>query len=117
MAGEKMEIKSSTPSGVSDDAKLWSALNYVFPILMLIVVYLVEDKKKDKFILFHAWQSTLLAIAAWVVAMIITVVTLGFGGLCTPLLILVFLYFAYRAYKGEKFMLPVVGEMAQKQVK
>lgn len=114
---EKMEIKSSTPSGVSDDAKLWSALNYVFPILMLIVVYLVEGKKKDKFILFHAWQSTLLAIAAWVVSMIVAVVTFGIGTLCMPLVILVFLYFAYRAYKGEKFMLPVVGEMAEKQVK
>ena len=114
---EKMEVKSTTPSGVSDDAKLWSALNYVFPILMLIVVYLMEDKKKDKFILFHAWQAALLSIAAWVVAMVVTVVTFGIGGLCMPLLILVFLYFAYRAYKGEKFMLPVVGEIAQKQVK
>ena len=117
MAGEKMEVKSTTPSGVSDDSKLWSALNYVFPILMLVVVYLVEDKKKDKFVLFHAWQSTLLAVAAWVVAMVISVVTLGFGALCTPLLLIVFLYFAYRAYKGERFVLPVIGEFAEKQVK
>ncbi|MEW6748219.1 MAG: hypothetical protein AB1295_00735 [Candidatus Micrarchaeota archaeon] len=112
-----MEIKSSTPSGVSSEAKLWSALNYVFPILMLIVVYLMEDKKKDKFIMFHAWQSTILAIVAWVVSMIVAVVTFGIGSLCMPLIILVFLYFAYKAYQGEKFLLPVVGEFAEKQVK
>ena len=117
MAGQKMEVKSTTPSGVSDEAKLWSALNYVFPILMLIVVFLMEDKKKDKFILFHAWQSTLLAVAAWVVSLVVTVVTLGIGGLCMPLVLLVFLYFAYKAYQGEKFVLPVVGEFAEKQVK
>ncbi len=30
----------------------------------------------------------------------------GFGGLCVPLLWLVFLYWAYKAYQGEIFEIP-----------
>ncbi|MFH0737637.1 MAG: hypothetical protein V1827_03715 [Candidatus Micrarchaeota archaeon] len=114
---EKMEIKTSTVSGLSNESKLWAALCYVFPVLMFILVYVMEDKKKDKFVFFHAWQSLLLGIVCWALAMVIATVTFGIGIVCFPVLIIVFLYFAYRAYQGEKFLLPVVGEYAEKQMK
>jgi uncharacterized membrane protein len=122
MAEEKKDVKpptiaSTTVSGLSNESKVWAALCYVFPILMFILVYVMEDKKKDKFLLFHAWQSMLAALAGWLVGMVLAVVTLGIGGLCFPLLWLVLLYFAYKAYQGEKFLLPVVGEYAEKQMK
>ena len=122
MAEEKKEAKapavaSTAVSGLSNDSKVWAALCYVFPVLMFILVYVMEDKKKDKFVFFHAWQSMLLGLGTWVITMVVAVVTFGIGGLCFPLLILVFLYFAYKAYQGEKFLLPVVGEYAEKQMK
>jgi uncharacterized membrane protein len=122
MAEEKKEAKapavaSTAVSGLSNDSKVWAALCYVFPVLMFILVYVMEDKKKDKFVFFHAWQSMLLGLVTWVITMVVAVVTFGIGGLCFPLLILVFLYFAYKAYQGEKFLLPVVGEYAEKQMK
>jgi uncharacterized membrane protein len=123
MAGEekkidaKLNITSTTPSGLSSESKLWAALCYVFPVLMFIVVYVMEDKKKDRFILFHAWQSMLFALGTWVVAMVIATVTFGIGAICFPLLFIAYLYFAYKAYQGEKFLLPVVGEFAEKQMK
>ncbi len=120
MAGEKVESKPapSTPSsGASDEERLWGALCYVFPVLMFILVYVTEDKKKSKFIFFHAWQSLLLGLGTWVAAMVVAVVTFGIGGLCFPLLLIMFLYFAYKAYQGERFVLPVVGEYAEKQMK
>ncbi len=133
MAGEKVEAKpaaapapapkpAAAPSGgapaggsVSGDSKLWAALCYVFPVIVGIIV-LVTDKKNDKYVLFHAYQSLAAGIALWVLGMVITVVTFGIGGLCFPILWLVFLYFAWKAYQGEKFMLPVVGDFAEKQM-
>jgi uncharacterized membrane protein len=121
MAGEKVEAKpaAATPasSGVSDESRLWSALCYVFPVLMFLLVYISEDKKKDKFLFFHAWQSLLLGLGTWLVAMVIAVVTFGIGALCFPVMLLVWLYFAYKAYQGERFVLPVIGEYAEKQMK
>ncbi|MFH0884386.1 MAG: hypothetical protein V1861_01615 [Candidatus Micrarchaeota archaeon] len=122
MAEEKKDIKppamaSTTVSGLSNESKVWAALCYVFPILMFILVYVMEDKKKDKFVLFHAWQSLLAGLAGWVVAMVLAVVTFGIGGLCFPVVWLALLYFAYKAYQGERFVLPVVGEYAEKQMK
>jgi len=122
MADEKKDIKppvmqTTTVSGLSNDSKVWGALCYVFPILMFILVYVMEDKKKDKFVLFHAYQSLFAGIALWAVAMVIAVITFGIGALCFPLAWLVFLYFAYQAYQGQKFLLPVVGDYAEAQAK
>ena len=100
---------------MSGDSKLWGALCYVFPVLVGIIV-LVTDKKNDKFVLFHAYQSLAAGIGLWVLGMIVAVITFGIGGLCFPLIWLLFLYFAWKAYQGEKFMLPVVGDFAEKQL-
>lgn len=111
-----MEAAKPAAGGLSSDSKLWGALCYVFPILVPLFVMLTE-KKQDKFVLFHAWQALILAIAMWAVSMVVAVVTFGVGGLCFPLVWLVMLYFGYKAYQGEKFMLPTVGEMAEKNAK
>ena len=110
------EKKPAAPASgsMSSDSKLWAALCYAIPIISIVV--LVTDKKNDRFVLFHAWQSLIGWIAAWVVGMVVAVVTFGIGGLCFPIIWLGFLYFAYKAYQGEKFLLPVVGEFAEKQM-
>ncbi|HSB47707.1 MAG TPA: DUF4870 domain-containing protein [Candidatus Bilamarchaeum sp.] len=100
---------------MSSDSKLWAALSWVFAPIVGIIV-LVTDKKNDKFVLFHAYQSIVAAIGLWVVMMVVSVVTFGIGTLCFPLIWLAFLFFAYKAYQGEKFMLPVVGDFAEKQM-
>ena len=120
MAGEKMEAKPAAPAasagtGVGSESKLWAALCWVFAPLVGIIV-LVTDKKNDKFVLFHAYQSIVAMIGVWVAMMVISVVTFGFGFLCFPIILLAFLFFAYKAYQGEKFMLPVVGDFAEKQM-
>lgn len=120
MAGEKTEAKPAAPAqsggaGMSSDSKLWAALSWVFAPIVGIIV-LVTDKKNDKFVLFHAYQSIVASIGLWVAMMVVSVVTLGFGFLCWPIIWLAFLYFGYKAYQGEKFSLPVVGEFAEKQM-
>jgi uncharacterized membrane protein len=118
MAGEKADvkadIKSTTPSGVSDDSKLWAAIGYPIWILPLLVM-VTEDKKKDKWLLFHAYQSLILGVVLFLIVSITSMMLIGC--LLAPLAFLAQLYFGYRAYKGEKFLVPFIGEYAQKQVK
>lgn len=99
----------------TSDDKLWAALSYVFAPLIGIIVLLMEDKKARSFIKFHAIQSIAVSIVFWIVVTIFVTVTLGFGGLCAPVLWLVFLYWAYKAYQGETFEIPLVTNFIKGQ--
>ncbi len=99
----------------TSDDKLWAALSYVFAPLIGIIVLLMEDKKSRPFIKFHAVQSIAASVAFWIVATILTTVTIGIGGICVPLLWLVFLYWAYKAYQGEMVEIPVVTNFIKGQ--
>ena len=99
----------------TSDDKLWSALSYVFAPLVGIIVMLMEDKKSRPFVKFHAVQSIAASIAFWILATILTTVTVGFGGLCVPILWLVFLYWAYQAYQGQMVNIPLVTNFIKGQ--
>jgi uncharacterized membrane protein len=109
------ELMSNEPMmDVTSDDKLWAALGY--PIaLVAIIVLLMEDKKARPFIKFHAVQSIAANVAFFIVGTILSVVTLGFGGLCVPLLWFVFLYWGYKAYQGEMIEIPVVTNFIRGQ--
>ncbi len=102
------------PSITSDD-KLWSALSYVFAPIVGIIVLLIEEKKARPFIKYHAVQSIVATVAFFILSIVITTVTLGFGGLCVPLLWLAFLYWAYKAYQGEWVEIPVLSNFIKGQ--
>ena len=100
------------PSDVTSDDKLWAALGYPIPIIALIVLFM-EDKKARPFIKFHAVQS----LALWVVYMVASII-LGItviGGVCVPFLWLAFLWWAYQAYQGQMFQIPLVTDFIKKQ--
>jgi uncharacterized membrane protein len=109
------ELMENQPMDITSDDKLWAALSYVFAPIVGIIVLLMEDKKSRPFIKFHAVQSIVASIAFWIVATIITTVTIGFGGLCVPVLWLVFLYWAYQAYQGQMVNIPVVTNFIRGQ--
>jgi uncharacterized membrane protein len=106
------------------DANLAAALGYPIGIIALIMVIM---EKQNRFARFHALQSLLL-IAGWiVVAIVLSIVIgilsqvspyLGFFGLIFPLIWLLWfgalIFCAYKAYQGEWFKLPVIGDMAEK---
>ena len=97
---------------VTSDDKLWAALGYPIGLIALIMLF-VEEKKARPFIKYHAVQS----LAANVVFVLISII-LGFtvvGALCAPLLWLVFFYWAYKAYQGEMFEIPVVTNFIKGQ--
>ena len=89
-----------------------AALSYVLGWLTGIVVLLLE---KDPFVRFHAMQSvvtfgflTILAIVPFI------------GLVLSPLIMIVgfvlWLVLIFKAYKGEEFKLPVIGDFAKSQL-
>jgi uncharacterized membrane protein len=101
-------------SDVTSDDKLWAALGYPIPLVAIIVLFM-EDKKNRPFIKFHAVQSLAANVVFVILATIISAVTLGFGGLCVPLIWLVFFYWAYQAYQGQMFEIPVITNFIRGQ--
>ncbi len=103
-----------------EDEKMKGALAYVLGLLTGIIVLLIGGD--SKFLKFHAWQSIVGSIAIgivyFIVSIIISAVTLGFGALCTPFLGLAvwlyFLYGAYMVYSGKDFRMPVIADFVEK---
>ncbi len=108
-------IDSQPVMDVTSDDKLWAALSYVFAPIVGIIVLLMQEKKVRPFIRFHAVQSIAVSVVFWILSAIIAAVTFGIGGLCVPLIWLVFLYWAYKAYQGEMIKIPVVTDFIKNQ--
>ncbi len=107
-------MAQASSSDITSDDKIWSALGY--PIFIIaIIVLLMEEKKKRPFIKFHAVQSLALNLVIWVVAIILTAVTLGFGGICVPILWLLLIWPAVLAYQGKYFDIPVITNFIRNQ--
>ncbi len=94
-------------SEVTSDDKLWAALGYIFSPVIPIIMLLIEEKKVRPFIKYHSVQS----IAAFVVIFVLATVTIG----CGSILILVMFYWAYKAYQGEYFEIPVLTNFMKNQ--
>jgi len=98
------------PNVTSDD-KLWAALSYALAPLVPIILMLMEDKKERPFIKFHAIQSLVVGIVFFIVVPIIAVFTLG----CGSIIWFIMFYWAYKAYQGETFEIPVVTDFIRNQ--
>lgn len=90
-----------------------AALSYVLGWLTGIIFLLIE--KDDKFVRFHAMQS-IVTFGLLTILSLIPVV----GWVLTPLVMIVgfvlWLVLIFKAYQGEKFLLPVIGPWAENQV-
>ena len=132
-----MENYSATgKSAIGLDANLAAALGYPIGILGLIN-FLID--KENKFVKFHGIQSVLYSVGisavftvVWLVLMIlafalaaVSEVLAALMGVIMMLLFFVFflaifgglIFAAYKAYQGQMFKLPIVGNIAAKIVK
>ncbi len=82
------------------------------------IVFLVLEKE-NKFVRFHALQSILtflpLSILAWLLGWI-PFVGWAFGVLVWILTAILWLILMFKAYGGEKYKLPIVGDIAEKGI-
>lgn len=118
------------------DSNLMAAAIYLFSaffgVLPGIVLYLMAPK--DKFVRFHAIQSIVVGIIIFVIFAILAVLSVivylafNFFGMSIfglviialawlALLFIVFLlwlFLLYKAYKGERYGLPLIGNLAER---
>ena len=96
------------------DENLLGALAYGLGWVTGALVLLTEPS--NKFVRFHAWQSVILFGAlslAWFV--LVSIPFLGWFVafiVIPPLSAVLWLLLMYKAYQGERFKLPYVGDMA-----
>jgi len=83
------------------------------------IVFLVLEKENE-FVRFHAFQSLLtflpLSVLAWILGWI-PFTGWVLAGLVWILILILWLILIFKAYKGEKYKLPIVGDIAEKQTK
>ena len=100
------------------------ALAY-FTIIPAIIFLVAEPYNKDRFIKFHAFQCLFMAggaIAISIVMMMIAVIPI-IGWIISLLFFPLFglamfglvVFNMYKAYNNEKFLIPVIGKMAEQQ--
>jgi len=81
------------------------------------IVFLVLEKE-NRFVRFHAMQSLLTFLSLSVIAWILGHIPFVGGVLAALVWILVlilWLILMYKAYRGEKYKLPIVGDIAERQ--
>jgi uncharacterized membrane protein len=118
---------TGAPAGAMAD-NVAGLLAYI-TIIPAIVFLVVEPYNRNRFIRFHAFQNIFLhvaAIAIWIVLMILTLVAsiipiighilvalLGFA-IWIGFLVL-WIVLLIKAYGGQMFKLPFIGDLAEKQ--
>jgi len=122
--GESMndQIPSTVgQTGLSDNAA--GGLAYI-TIIPAIIFLIVEPYNRSSFVRFHSWQNIFLTIGYIVVDVALVVVgRLPFFGFMTlflwPLVglafLLVWIVALIKAFNGQRFKLPIIGDLAEKQ--
>ena len=126
-------------SGIGSlDPKVAAALSYIW--IVGLIFYFME--KENRFVRFHAMQSIIFGIVNSVVVVVLMVlafiltIVMGVGGamvggalglivsllgwlvwllfvLVILVMVLGLIFAAYKAYQGQKFKLPIIGNMAE----
>jgi uncharacterized membrane protein len=110
------------------DANIAAALSYFFGLLSGAVFFAIETD--SRFVKFHAMQSMLASVAAivlWIVYMVLASILMYIPVLGWLVMLLlwaalalgmlgVWLFSMFKAFQGDRFKLPYIGEVAEKQV-
>jgi uncharacterized membrane protein len=111
------------------DENVVAALCYLVPVVTGVLFLFIEPWNRNKNVRFHAFQSIFFWIGVLLADVVVDIV---FGGILGGLnsywllrlvwtlfrlaVLALWLVLMYRAYNRERWVLPVVGEMAQKFV-
>ena len=110
----RVKKKKEVATVLNIDENIESVLCYAFGFFSGILFLLIE--KENKSVRFHAMQSLMVFGAIFLVSF---VPVLGWivSAFLVPLSLVLWVFLMYKAYQGEKFKLPVIGDLAEKQLK
>jgi len=100
------------------DENIAAALAYPFGFITGLIFLLLE--KENQFVKFHALQSIFTSISLMVlftVIGLIPIIGIIISLLMTPVMIIVSILLIYKAYKGEWFKVPFIGDLVENQLK
>lgn len=108
--------RGASPSSTGLDPKLGGALSYLLGFVSGVIFLMIE--KRDRFVRFHAFQS----VATFGGILVLSAVA-GFvpffgwvaGALMGPVGFILWVVLMVKAFQGETFKLPVVGDWAEEQ--
>lgn len=116
---------SSQGSGLAPNVA--SMLCYLCSVITGVIFLVIEKENKE--VRFHAWQAICLGVAAFVIQIGLSILTVILGsiagflgmlmGVISPIVgLAIFIFWVIcmiKAYQGEHFKLPILGDIAEKQ--
>jgi uncharacterized membrane protein len=111
------EIINTTPEGeeLSSDDKLWAALSWIPWVgwILAVIALLIEPQKNRPFVRFHAVQAIGANIILGILSMVLGITVIL--ACIAPLLWLVTIYPAIKAYQGEYLEIPWLTDFCRGQ--
>ena len=100
------------------DANIAATLSYLVGFVTGVIFLLLE--KENKFVRFHAMQSTILFAGIVAIDILVQLVPI-LGALVVifvviPASAILWLLLMFKAYQGEEFRLPLIGDMAAERM-
>lgn len=115
---EKMQVYTNDDkSTMSMEPNIAGALCYLVGFITGIIFLLLE--KENRFVRFHAMQSIVTYGFFFVLGFVLSFIPIiGWliSLLLAPLGFIMWILLMYKAYQGEMFKLPVVGDFAEQQI-
>jgi uncharacterized membrane protein len=124
--GESMETKDLGKTSTGMQANIAGLLCYAVGWVTGLVFFLIE--KENKFVRFHAMQSMIVFGALFILQIVVgmfmgilAMIHLGiliplFNGLVALVSLVLWVVLMIKAYQGEKFKLPIAGDIAEKNI-
>ena len=96
---------------------VFGAICYLLGFITGIIFLLVEEK--NRFVRFHAMQSTILFGGLFVLSAVVGIIPL-LGWLVSSLLsilgLILWVVCMFKAFQGERYHVPYVGDLAEQQL-
>ncbi|BCX14098.1 MAG: membrane protein [Candidatus Dojkabacteria bacterium] len=114
---------NNSQSGTGLQPNISATLSYLFGFVTGLIFFLIE--KDNKFVKFHAMQSTITSLGftfvyfffmmfAFVLPSFLSLLMWCLISLMALSYLGLMIFLMYKAYSNEKFMLPLVGSLAEK---
>lgn len=113
--GGRAAAPAAAAGGLTENVAGMLAYITIIPAIIFLVL---EPYNKIRFVRFHAFQCIFLAVALFVVHIVLMFIPI-IGWLISLLVSLaalaLWVVLLIKAYQGQMFKLPVIGDMAEKQ--
>ena len=107
---------ADTSQDTGSQENLLGALCYFLGWVTGVILWFVEPKTK-KFIRFHAMQSIIFSIVLMIIFFVLALIPIAgwiISGIVGLLAFILWIVLMVKAYQGQMYKLPVIGDLADK---